>query len=407
MPAVEGRYAQTLRDIEELEEVVEKEQDKIQVARTKAAALRRQMRDAEATIADVENKIEKCGRVLAQLEGDTRASRIPLDTDLESLKELEDADRKRVIETDRTFEQDKDAFEKARDAASARRAEVQQLRSTLDGILKRIAEHERIIAETNARLAETGLAANADKSNVVDFLSRGTRVVEQLAQLRDFADNIEVAIDTATTAAALQQLRTAIRQKEREIHDANKRIELRQSWLQSFEELGKVVSSEQHRAIANFTRDYGPRASVIQQRLRSVYGFDEIETRGHGSTIRVSVKRGGENLPPTDYFSHSQRRTLLLGLFLTACISQNWSTLSTVLLDDPVIHFDDLNTYAFLDLVLGLLDSESGPRQFILSTCDEKVLHLARSKFRHLEGGAKFYVFSAIGASGPVVKELG
>ena len=102
-----------------------------------------------------------------------------------------------------------------------------------------------------------------------------------------------------------------------------------------------------------------------------------------------------------------QQQTLLLGLFLTACISQTWSALSPVFLDDPVTHFDDLNTYAFLDLIVGLLESDFGKRQFIISTCDEKFLQLAQHKFRHLGERAKFYRFSAIGAEGPVVDEIG
>jgi hypothetical protein len=45
------------------------------------------------------------------------------------------------------------------------------------------------------------------------------------------------------------------------------------------------------------------------------------------------------------------------------------------MMDDPVTHFDDLNTYALLDLILGLQGSPEGERQFIISTFDEKLLH--------------------------------
>jgi len=166
------------------------------------------------------------------------------------------------------------------------------------------------------------------------------------------------------------------------------------------------VSSQQNEAIATFTSEYGPRTSVIQRRLRSVYGFDDIEIQSHESTISVRVKRHGEVLRPTDYFSQSQQQTLLLGLFLTACISQTWSGFAPVFMDDPVTHFDDLNTYAFLDLIVGLVDAHNGRRQFIISTCDEKLLQLARQKFRHLGEGAVFYRFDAIGSEGPVVERM-
>lgn len=151
---------------------------------------------------------------------------------------------------------------------------------------------------------------------------------------------------------------------------------------------------------------YGPRTSVIQKRLRGIYGFDDVGIRSHDSKIQVRVRRRGEELRPTDYFSQSQQQTLLLGLFLTACLSQTWSSLSPIFLDDPVTHFDDLNTYAFLDLIVGFVESEPGKRQFVISTCDERFLQLARQKFRRLGNRSAFYKFSAIGADGPVIEQI-
>jgi DNA repair protein SbcC/Rad50 len=121
----------------------------------------------------------------------------------------------------------------------------------------------------------------------------------------------------------------------------------------------------------------------------------------------VRVTRNGEVLRPIDYFSQSQQQTLLLGLFLTASSSQNWSAFTSVFLDDPVTHFDDLNTYALLDLIAGLAEPEGGGHQFVISTCDEKLLELARQKFRHMGQKAKFYKFLSISAEGPGIAELG
>jgi exonuclease SbcC len=62
--------------------------------------------------------------------------------------------------------------------------------------------------------------------------------------------------------------------------------------------------------------------------------------------------------------------------------------------------------YAFLDLLVGLLDSPSGPRQFILSTCDERLYQLAQQKFRHLGARARFYSFISSGKDGPQIEAL-
>lgn len=232
-----------------------------------------------------------------------------------------------------------------------------------------------------------------------------TREVSALA-LREQVAELEVAVDTAATSAAFQSIRQRIQEHEQRVQEASVRAQSVQPWVGYFTEVTKLLSAQQSFATDHFIDEYGPRTAVIQQRLRPVYGFDGIELTSKDKTISIHVQRKAERLRPADYFSQSQVQTLILGLFLTACSSQTWSGFSSIMMDDPVTHFDDLNTYALLDLVLGLQSSSEGERQFVISTCDEKLLQLARQKFRHLGSAAKFYRFQAIGADGPMVSEL-
>lgn len=224
--------------------------------------------------------------------------------------------------------------------------------------------------------------------------------------LRDRVAELEVAVDTAATSAAFENIRKRIVANEAVVQEATSRARKIQPWVGYFTEIKKLLSTQQAFATDHFITEYGPRTAVIQQRLRPVYGFGEIEVSSKDSAIGIRVHRKGETLRPTDFFSQSQVQTLVLGLFLTACSSQTWSGFSSIMMDDPVTHFDDLNTYALLDLILGLQSSPEGERQFVISTCDEKLLQLARHKFRHMGSAAKFYRFQAIGAEGPMVSEI-
>jgi exonuclease SbcC len=297
--------------------------------------------------------------------------------------------------------------------ASAKRAEMNALRqesialrAQVSALRSQIGNFQNTVTQVTARLQEVGLPPDANEEMLLSLNADESRVQAQFLALRDSATNLELAMDSATTAAALTRLLENIRAKERDLAAARLIREKRQPWLEYFGKLLQLMSVQQAEAIANFTKEYGPRTSVIQRRLRSVYGFDEIEIQSHESTIDVRVKRNGEELRPVDYFSQSQQQTLVLGIFLTASISQTWSGFSTVFMDDPVTHFDDLNTYAFLDLIVGLLESDLGKRQFVISTCDEKMLKLARQKFRHLDGRAIFYCFNSFGPEGPTVEKL-
>lgn len=78
------------------------------------------------------------------------------------------------------------------------------------------------------------------------------------------------------------------------------------------------------------------------------------------------------------------------------------------MLDDPVLNFDDLNVYAFADLLrswLATFERENRP-QIIISTCDDRLLRILRSKFQPLidKGDAKFYIYKSLSKQGPIIE---
>ena len=246
------------------------------------------------------------------------------------------------------------------------------------------------LSHFGARLQELRLPEDTSAHILSKRISDEQRKYEQIISVKDKTINLEMALDAANTAAALTQLRVKITAKEAYITEAYKTITLNRSWLDYFNDIFRFLSSQQNEAVTAFTKEYGPRTSIIQRRLRSVYGFEDVEILSDDSAIKVRVHRNGEVLRPTNFFSQSQQQTLFMGLFLTACISQTWSAFSPIFLDDPVTHFDDLNIYAFLDLLLGLIEAHQWKKQFVISTCNEKFLQLALQKFRHLVTARSF-----------------
>jgi exonuclease SbcC len=257
-----------------------------------------------------------------------------------------------------------------------------------------------------AGLSAADLVSETSEEQVLELMKDAEARALTALGLRDRAAELEVAADAVATSAAFQSIRARIDGNENIVKQAKAHADLVEPWVRYFEGVSKLLSGQQAIATEHFTTEYGPMTAVIQQRLRPVYGFQDIKVASKESSIEIQVCRNGEELRPTDYFSQSQIQTLILGLFLTACSSQTWSGFSSIMMDDPVTHFDDLNTYSWLDLISGLQRSSDGDRQFVISTCDEKFLQLARQKFRYLGNAAKFYRFSAIGANGPMVAEI-
>lgn len=361
----------------------------------------------------------------------TERERQTVSTSLEDSKQRIDAiaaDASRgSINLDSAFELLKEALQNSENALGQASNAMQSARTALDAQKVASAGAKASVSGARNGLQQAEQALNAQKTNVESLVAAltaagfgGDVTEEQLLQqireatareaaalgLRDRVAELEVAVDTAATSAAFQNIRDRIQANEKIADAAEARAQKVEPWIEYFSDVAKLLASQQAVATSHFITEYGPRTAVIQQRLRPVYGFGEIQVSSKNSAISVRVQRNGEELRPPDYFSQSQVQTLVLGLFLTACSSQTWSGFSSIMMDDPVTHFDDLNTYALLDLISGLQSSSEGDRQFVISTCDEKLLQLARQKFRHMGAAAKFYRFSALGAEGPLVSEI-
>ena len=395
------------KEIEDSNAAVKTAADAVDAAKAALDALTKSISQQESARTTVNTELERIRKGLTALRSDPRLSGVALDASDDELNEAEQ-DRSGLP----------DELRLSHDAATQEQTRLQGLLDVESRIIAKLAgqlpvlrrranENEQARKSIIARLADADLPEDSGEQELIGKLGEETQALARLRALHQRVASAEIGLDAATTAAALARLEATIAAKEKLIAEKKASRAARKPWRDYFAAIEKILSDEQAAAIANFTRQYGPRTSVIQRRLRSVYGFDDVEIISRGSQISVTVKRHGVELRPVDYFSESQKQTLQLGLFLTACSGQNWSSLAPVFLDDPVTHFDDLNTYALLDLIMGLLKSDFGTRQFIISTCDEKFFQLARQKFNYLQDSVRFYRFRAIGEDGPLIDRIG
>lgn len=350
--------------------------------------------------------LETVNRRLDEVLADANRGMVNLEISLQSLAEaLQDADAG-LAQTSSSVHTANNALDDQKAVNAAAKAALAAARTSHQQAVQTWSTCQANVQSLVAGLKAAGFDSNISDEQLRQRIQAATAREVLALGLRDRVAELEVAVDTAATSAAFQSIFDRILAAEKLVEQADERAQKVEPWVAYFEDVTKLLGSQQAVATAHFITEYGPRTAVIQQRLRPVYGFGEVEVSSKDSAISIRVHRKGKELRPTDYFSQSQVQTLVLGLFLTACSSQTWSGFSSIMMDDPVTHFDDLNTYALLDLILGLQNSREGERQFVISTCDEKLLQLARLKFRHLGDAAKFYRFSAIGAEGPMVNEI-
>ena len=305
--------------------------------------------------------------------------------------------------------------------------QVSELTAKEEALTQTAIEVGALLSETEARAEMVREEKEALETKLRNYEERAAgiidrdalkpdRIVEQRRQAAERLDvlekltrrvlTLERALDSAQRSAMMAELYSetqSLTTKKQDIADTIQRMSTVRKW---FTEVRDVLDRQSSNSVAKHVLAFGPLTTVIQKRLRSVYGFGDVSLLARGNEIRVVVDWKGEEVKPTDYFSDSQKQILMVSLFLAARLTQTWSGFAPILMDDPVTHFDDLNAFGFVELIRGLASTSPGKRQFFISTCEDRLFEVMRKKFSSVEGGAKFYRFDGIDLDGPLVSEI-
>jgi len=289
------------------------------------------------------------------------------------------------------------------EALTARKRGISQKR---EQVLSNLAAIHHSITEFRQKLRSIDVQDDVDAQRLDQVVQQEERRAELI---RGISEKARVVID----ALRAREVRLQLLEKQRQLEvlqtNLAKLEEQRrhiQNGVSICESIEKLLKRERQSSIERHIGAYGPMITMIQQRLRSVYGFGgvQLEARGGEAKVHVEWRSKSVQVPPTDFFSDSQRQILMLSIFLAGGLRQNWSGFAPVLLDDPVTHFDDLNAYGFVELVRGIIATSPNEWQFVISTCEERLFTLMQKKFSRLPSGAIFYEFLGMSEKGPMVE---
>ncbi|MUG74035.1 AAA family ATPase [Paenibacillus validus] len=109
------------------------------------------------------------------------------------------------------------------------------------------------------------------------------------------------------------------------------------------------------------------------------------------------------NLYLDQIFSQAQLNILALSTFIGIGLTQQYSSLDQLFLDDPIQSMDDVNVLAFIDVLRAVLNSETNKKRFIISTHDDNFAELLAVKMRNKN--VLQYFIEGYGPEGPVVRK--
>ncbi len=99
------------------------------------------------------------------------------------------------------------------------------------------------------------------------------------------------------------------------------------------------------------------------------------------------VNSTGDKIVPEMFFSTAQLNTLSLSLFLGEVLNIDDLQIKTILMDDPISAFDDINILSFIDVMRCLI---SEGYQIIFSTHDSRIYDILQVKLSDEYHNSKF-----------------
>lgn len=285
------------------------------------------------------------------------------------------------------------------ESVAGREAESRDIESAIVGLQEslRRASEDLASKETQFRQYETACTrfVAACRALDVDPESPGEsiRVVNQrLSELKQSLSSLEEKRQILQQVVGLGGVKQEVDSLARAEDDVKRQTaeSLREEsrlreWASRIKDLETDVVRRQIDVIATHLQNLEPTTQRLYQRLNAhpVFGNVRIKvdekTRELDVEAEASVARerlGDIAVPPSAFFSDAQMNSLAITVFLAGALRQRWSGFNTILIDDPVQQMDEMNVYAFLDLVRGL----ASHRQFIIFTCSRDFYLLALDK---------------------------
>lgn len=212
----------------------------------------------------------------------------------------------------------------------------------------------------------------SDLSQSLSGLEKKRRVLQQVTGLGRLKGDIDRLVEAE---ADLKRRTEASAHEETRLHD----------WASLVDGLEAEVVRQQVGVVGSHLERLEPTTQQLYSRLNPHPVFGKVKIRVDEKTRELDIEAeasvarellGDLAVSPSAFFSDAQMNSLALIVFLAGTLRQRWSRFNTVFIDDPVQQMDEMNVYAFLDLIRGL----SNQRQFIIFTCNRDFYLLALEK---------------------------
>lgn len=107
------------------------------------------------------------------------------------------------------------------------------------------------------------------------------------------------------------------------------------------------------------------------------FKIDSSNPKNNRMILEV-VGLNGSKMNPAYSFSSAQNNVLAISIFLSFALTQKWSGLNSIFMDDPIQNMDDININNFVDVLRNVINKTD--KQIFISTHDERIYNFIKNK---------------------------
>jgi len=214
------------------------------------------------------------------------------------------------------------------------------------------------------------------------------------ASLKGKAENLKSIIVSDALKKKIGDLKKKCEDYQKNYEKKEKELKNKEQWKNTIKNLKETVGKKRKEQEKSYLDLFNPTTKLVYDRLNPHPLLGEIDLRIEHKKLKIvsnmetELRESKEDseVPPSHIFSEAQLNTLAISIFLASALEQGWSKFKGIFFDDPVQNMDDLNSFAFLDLILGLTKNE---KQFVITTCNLEFYKLMLLKFSSLNQNKK------------------
>jgi hypothetical protein len=135
------------------------------------------------------------------------------------------------------------------EAATKGRQEFLSVREIVHTLRTQVSNLSKNITQMFARFEHAKIPSDVSESDLLNQIAAESKLQSQLGALKNDASNLELALDSATTAAAHTTIQNSIKTREKDIESAAKRRNAHSPWAIFFSKLNRLLLHQQNSAI--------------------------------------------------------------------------------------------------------------------------------------------------------------